>query len=435
MDFKNRIIDYGVKPASEFKANPLNFREHPANQLAGLRGALSEIGWIGVVVENRTTGQLIDGHARIKEALDAGNQSVPYVAVDLSEEQERLALATFDPIGMMAKQKAADLRELLSGISAGQEALATFLANLGQSVGLQKAPGGGGDDFDCTPQEGETRSHLGELWQLGEHRLFCGDSTGEILNVIDWPIDAIFCDPPYGLNIVATNGYVGGGEAYNIPFGGRKRLGSANASKPFGSKRVRGTDGASHIVAAGKYLPIEGDQNTELASKSYPVLNERFPKAVQIWWGANHYSTVFPASSCWLVWDKENTGNFADCELAWTNQAKAARLFKHQWNGMLRESERGIRRVHPTQKPIALVEWCLSLFPEAATVLDPFAGSGISIIAAERMNRRVWACEIEPLYCDVILRRWEAETGKQAELCNESNTCEATTEVKGVAGR
>jgi site-specific DNA-methyltransferase (adenine-specific) len=77
---------------------------------------------------------------------------------------------------------------------------------------------------------------------------------------------------------------------------------------------------------------------------------------VEIIWGGNYYAASLPNSSCWIVWDKKNSGN--DCELAWTNQ-KTARKFEHMWNGMVKASEHGQKRVHPTQKPIALAEWCI----------------------------------------------------------------------------
>ena len=102
--------------------------------------------------------------------------------------------------------------------------------------------------------------------------------------------------------------------------------------------------------------------------------------------GANHYASRLPDSPAWLVWDKRNGGcDFADCELAWTNYGCAVRKIEHLWNGMLREGKE--QRYHPTQKPLKVMTWCISLCKKAETILDPFMGSastGVSRLAKAR---------------------------------------------------
>jgi len=122
-------------------------------------------------------------------------------------------------------------------------------------------------------------------------------------------------------------------------------------------------------------------------------------------WGGNYYG--LPGSSCWLVWDKDNTGDFADCELAWTNMERAVRKFRWRWNGMLQENagDRKEVRVHPTQKPLALMRWCLSLVPDAETVLDPFMGSGTTLVAAKLEGRQAVGIEISEKYCEAAANR------------------------------
>ena len=128
---------------------------------------------------------------------------------------------------------------------------------------------------------------------------------------------------------------------------------------------------------------------------------------VLIFWGANYYAESLPPSSCWIVWDKENTGNFSDVELAWCNLKRASRIYKQMWNGMIREGETG-KEVQPTQKPIALAEWCFDKFsPEGKHVLDLFGGSGSTLIACEKTNRHCYMMELSPHYCDVIVNRWQ----------------------------
>ena len=124
-------------------------------------------------------------------------------------------------------------------------------------------------------------------------------------------------------------------------------------------------------------------------------------------WGGNYFH--LPPSSGWLVWDKLNTGDFADCELAWTNLPMAVRIFRHMWNGMLRQTERSIPRVHPTQKPVALMKWCLGFTPTAQTILDPFMGSGTTLRAAKDLGRQCIGIEIEEKYCEIAAKRMQQE--------------------------
>ena len=126
-----------------------------------------------------------------------------------------------------------------------------------------------------------------------------------------------------------------------------------------------------------------------------------------IFWGGNYFG--LPASPCWLVWDKNNgTNDFADCELAWTNLSKAVRMKKYTWNGMLQENmKQKEKRVHPTQKPVPIMEWCLTHAPEAMTVCDPFMGSGTTGVACARQGKHFVGIEREPKYFDIACKRIE----------------------------
>ena len=143
-----------------------------------------------------------------------------------------------------------------------------------------------------------------------------------------------------------------------------------------------------------------------------------FPEVVL--WGANHYASRLPDASCWLTWDKRDgvcSNDQADCEHAWTNLGGPARVIRHLWNGMLKASERGEVRVHPTQKPVAVMEWVLG-FVKAHTILDPFMGSGTTGVACARLGRRFIGCEIEPRYFDIACKRIE-EAYRQPRLFAE----------------
>jgi DNA modification methylase len=119
--------------------------------------------------------------------------------------------------------------------------------------------------------------------------------------------------------------------------------------------------------------------------------------------GGNYYK--LPPSSCWLVWDKEN-GNtdFADCELAWTNYTKAVRIKRHRWHGMIRKNRE--ERWHPTQKPVEVMSWVISLCPGTPeTVLDPLMGSGTTLVAAKNLGRKAIGIEINERYCEIAAER------------------------------
>lgn len=126
-------------------------------------------------------------------------------------------------------------------------------------------------------------------------------------------------------------------------------------------------------------------------------------------WGGNYFA--LPPARCWLVWDKDNGSNgYADCELAWTNLDKAVRRTKHRWMGMLQEPGAPREtRVHPTQKPLPVMRWALLQAPDdCATVLDPFAGSGTTLLAALECGRSAIGVEADERYCDEAAKRLEA---------------------------
>jgi site-specific DNA-methyltransferase (adenine-specific) len=155
-------------------------------------------------------------------------------------------------------------------------------------------------------------------------------------------------------------------------------------------------------TARGDYPVIAGDTQP---FDPEPFLG--FPQVVLF--GANHYADKLPASAKWLVWDKRDGGtpnNNSDCELAWVKEGGSARLIRHLWNGMLKASEREAQRVHPTQKPIAVMEWVIEQATKPGqTVFDPFMGSGTTGVAAVRTGRKFIGVEIDKRYFDVACKR------------------------------
>ena len=154
----------------------------------------------------------------------------------------------------------------------------------------------------------------------------------------------------------------------------------------------------------------------ETPKKEYFKELKRVSKNVIIW-GANHFIENIPNanSSCWIVWDKDNTGDFADSELAWTSFKSAVRNFKHRWNGMLQENMKNKEhRIHPTQKPKALYKWLLQKYAkEGDKILDTHLGSGSIAIACHEMGFDLVGCELDKDYYKAMMERIELETRQQ----------------------
>ena len=166
------------------------------------------------------------------------------------------------------------------------------------------------------------------------------------------------------------------------------------------------------------YAPVIGDDTTDTARANYEACRARTDN--QIIFGGNYFTDFLTPSRCWIVWDKQVAGSFADGELAWTSFDKNLKIYSFMWSGMRREGSReveGVKRVHPTQKPVGMLSKILTDFTkETDTVLDCFGGSGSTLIACEQTGRQCFMCELDPHYCDVIIARWEKLTGKKAEL-------------------
>jgi len=227
------------------------------------------------------------------------------------------------------------------------------------------------DDFDESAVPDEPRTKLGDIYQLGDHRLICGDGTD--VNVIDRLMDGVkaemvMTDPPYGINA--------------------EKMTMGSGAKEF----YRGKDWDSER----------------------PDISIAFTLADNICiWGGNYFTDVLPISNDWLVWHKKNDGlSFSECELAWTNFGRNVRHISHHWGNE--------KKLHVTMKPVEVIAWAIQQSKEKAEVIvDLFGGSGSTLIACEQLNRKCYMCELDPHYCDVIINRWETLTGRGAVLLND----------------
>ena len=205
----SRIVDEGAEPPDQLLANPGNWRIHPRAQQEALAGVLDEVGWVQRVIVNRTTGNLVDGHLRATLAMRRNEPLVPVQYVELTEEEEKLILATLDPLAAMAVADAEQLEALLQDIATGDEAVQAMLEELAGEVGIaygeqEDPPEDAGAQIDRAEELREQWGvESGQLWKLGEHRVICGDCTDAA--VVEQVMGgeragAVVTDPPYGIN-------------------------------------------------------------------------------------------------------------------------------------------------------------------------------------------------------------------------------------------
>ena len=205
--WRNRIVDHADVAPGDLVPNPRNWRSHPAEQGRALAGALRDVGWVAEVLVNRTTGNVVDGHLRIELALERGESSVPVTYVDLSEDEERLVLASLDPLAAMAGAEQEQLAALLDGLEPADEALRALLDDLGRQHGLDALRSGLVDPDDVPARPDEPYVSAGDLYLLGDHRLLCGDATDadDIARLLDGARPTLLAtDPPYGVSLDPT---------------------------------------------------------------------------------------------------------------------------------------------------------------------------------------------------------------------------------------
>lgn len=214
---------------------------------------------------------------------------------------------------------------------------------------------------------------------IGNQRLILGNCM-EVMKSLG-RFDAVVTDPPYGI-----------GRGSGMGGGGRGLTGSRN----------------THLR---RYKDGEWDSSRPNKAVFDLIIDK---SDIQIIWGGNYFSDLIPVSGKWLFWDKCQTmPSYSDGELAWTTiGGNAVKQFTYNGNGLQAKEK---ERFHPTQKPIALMEWCIGFMPNAVTILDPFMGSGTTLVACQRMGRQGTGIEIDPDYFEIACRRVDEAT-RQPDL-------------------
>lgn len=396
INWRSRIVRYGKIRADQIQPHPLNPRKHPIEQRKAVQASFDVLGQIAPILINENNGYLIDGEERSWLALAQGEATeVDAIWVDLTEEEHNLALTVYDWTTQMAYYDKDNLDSLLRDIDTDHEALQALLDDIATQNDITLDEDEPLEDQGPQIDKGAELAQrygtqVGQIWQLGKHRLAIGDSTDKsvIAALMDGVIaDLALTDPPYGVERDKGFGGFGG---FGTPIARR------TYSDDWDSER-----------------PSKEAFNLLLASCKHAII-----------FGGNFFADLLPQSTHWIVWDKLNTmPTFGDCELAWTNiPRKSVKKFTFEYNGLIGKEK---ERFHPTQKPLGLFAELLNAYSETGQIiLDPFLGSGTTLIAAHQTGRIAYCCELSPEYAAVCIQRWETLTGDQATLITPTNTHE-----------
>jgi len=374
-----------------------NARTHSDEQVGQIAASIKEWGWTTPILVDET-GSIIAGHGRTLAAQRLQMTEVPVmVAKGWSEAKKRAYVLADNKLALnagwdneMLALELADLQGMdfdldLTGFSA--EEIAALMP-------VEVVPGL--TDEDAVPEVPEQPvTVLGDVWVLGRHRLMCGDATS--IDAVDKLMDGqkadmVFTDPPYGMFLDTD---------YDSMFAADK----------------------AHRKTGKRFDDVAGDHD-DFAPELISTIFIAFPDAKEVFiWGADYFSDLIPnrKDGSWVVWDKRTNENMDKVsgntfELCWSKQKHKRLIARILWSGhhgMAKDDTK--TRVHPTQKPVELVSWFFDQWgKDCKSVADLFGGSGSTLIACEKTNRQANLMELDPKYCDVIVKRWQDFTGKIA---------------------
>jgi len=378
-----QIVDKNINDLIFAEYNP---RQLMKDEYKQLKDSITRFGLVDPIIVNKNEERkniIVGGHQRVRIAKDIKIKEVPCVEVDLTLDKEReLNIRLNKNSGSWDYDALANMFDTdeLTDWGFAEDELVGF--------DLDEEKEGLIDD-DEIPEAAEPVCKLGNLWELGQHRLLCGDSTKKenIELLLDGnKAELLLTDPPYGIDY--GNQLVKGDEYKNKP----NKYGWKNYGNPNWDKEIPSKSAFEMYIKKTKY---------------------------QIIWGGNYFTEFLKPSMGWLIWDKGQRGfSLADGEMAWTSFDNALRIKEYSRAKANKEN-----KSHPTQKPIEIIIWCLDYADrhsksKSNNVLDVFLGSGTTLIACEKTNRVCYGMELDEHYCDVVINRWEQFTGKKAKLLN-----------------
>lgn len=380
-----------------------NNPRHNDEAVEQVKASIEEFGFkVPIIIDKNNV--IVAGHTRIKASQALGLEKVPCIrADDLTDDQIRAfrladnkvsELATWDMDKLSVELDEIDMDMSEFGFDLDIEPL-----ELESEYHEQ-------DDAPEPPAEAKTRR--GDIYQLGDHRLMCGDATSpsNLLKLMDGKeADMVYTDPPYGMGLDTD---------YSSMV---SRLDFATEKNQIGGKKY--DQGC-----------VDDFQPEMVNSVMALNANETFL------WGGDYFAELIPNrnNGSWIVWDKRANGNddidedyssdkmYGSCfELCWSKRRHKRDIARVKWAGIFgTEQEFDHKRWHPTQKPIKLARWFVERYSkEGQIIVDMFGGSGSTLIACEQLGRRCFMMELDEKYCDVIVQRWESLTGEKAILLNE----------------
>ena len=324
MDISKKLVRLKVSDLIPYEKNPRKIPQEAINDVCESYRQCGVIDPIEIDEDN----VILSGHTRRLAALEMGIDKVDCLRVQgLTDDQKRKYRVLANKTGERSTWDYDLLAAEIDELDFGDYDFDFEIPDIDEGFSKEDIKE---DDYEPNVPD-EPKAKRGDIYQLGDHRLMCGDSTDP--EVIEQLMDGVkaellLTDPPYGIDVVKGN-KVGGG----------------------------------NIVKSKTYSAIIGDDTTDTARANYDVALTCTDN--QIIFGGNYFTDFLPPSRCWIVWDKQNTGNFADAELAWTSFDKGVKLYHFLWNGLCREGSReveGKTRVHPTQKPVGMLAEILKDF-------------------------------------------------------------------------
>ena len=398
-------------PIDTLRPDPANPRVMSEHDRDALDRSLAEFGFVEPIVARRSDNRIIGGHMRAQAAIRNGNTEVPVVYVDVSDEQAHvLALALNRIHGqwddtLLARlladlQSSPDVNLALTGFA--DDEIAQLLKSLDAREKRDRP-----ETFDldaALAQKSPTRARLGEVWQLGDHRLMCGDATdGAQVGALagDTAAALAFTDPPYNVAL----GDHGGRQR-----GARKRRIANDALTPEAWEVfVRGW--AENLLAH-----VDGALYVCMSTKEWPLVSRVLAEL-----GGHWSDTLIWAKDRFVLGRADYQRQYEPIWYGWREGATRHWCGDRDQGDVWEITRPAVSEWHPTTKPVELVERALANSSEPGdVVLDLFLGSGSTLIACERTGRTCLGMELDPHYVDVALARWEAFSGETAEKLSTS---------------